>query len=238
VIYSNKCVLKGRNILKKKTSFILSGLFLVCFLFMIYAVLFIDVGVSKEVPETTIGLSTINNGFHALTGTNILWFDITDYMGISSIVLGLCFALIGLIQLIKGKSFAKVDSSLYFLGGVYVLLGIIYVAFEKIVINYRPIILPDATSPEASFPSSHTLLIFVILATAIIETKLLLKDNKVFTNVFTFLACLGIIVAVFGRLFCGAHWLTDIVSSIFLSLSIIFAFKGFVTIEIHKHDKT
>ncbi len=226
--------------MKKKTAYILGTVFLV--LTVIFACLtkFLDIaeftvkGGNNEITE--IGFSKINIYFHNLTGVHLNWYDITDKMGIIAIGFGLIFGAVGLYELINRKSLLKLDRYIYCLGGTYALLGIIYVLFEKIALNYRPIVMEGELSPEASFPSSHTLLICVILITAVIQINRLFKNTalKVILSIF------GIgfaLVAVFGRIYSGVHWFTDIVASLILTASIVFFYIGLSKENNGKHIK-
>ena len=76
------------------------------------------------------------------------------------------FGLIGLIQLIRHRSLFRVSREVIGLGVAYLLAGIVYLAFEMYVVNYRPVLEAGELFPEASFPSSHTVLAFVVFATA------------------------------------------------------------------------
>ena len=58
---------------------------------------------------TDVGFSTINLKVHNLTGVNMEWYEITNYLGYLAIAICLVFALIGLVQLIQRKSLLKVD---------------------------------------------------------------------------------------------------------------------------------
>lgn len=221
--------------MKRKNAYLFGFIFLIISVVFTVLTKFVDVGISAEVPDTQIGFSAINNGFHKLTGVNMLFYDITDIMGIIAIGVGLIFALVGLIELIKRKSLAKIDGYLYCLAGTYALLGIIYVGFEKVIINYRPIIMEGETTAEASFPSSHTLLICVIIATAIIQLNRIFADNKAIKTTVYIVGSLYILVAVLLRLLSGVHWLTDIVASIFISCSICFFYYG-LSLKKGKHS--
>ena len=212
--------------MKTKTSYILGAVFAVVSAVFTALVMTVDVGISQLVPETNIGFSCINNAFHNLTGTNMIWYKITGVMGIAALGVALLFAAYGGIVLIKRKSLFKIDRYLYALAGVYVVLGIIYAGFEKFIVNYRPIIMPDATEPEASFPSSHTLLICTIIITAAITLYRLLEGKKALQNAVIIISSAYTAVAVFGRLYCGVHWLTDIIASLLISASIIFFYYG------------
>ena len=89
---------------------------------------------------------------------------------------------------------------------------------------------------EASFPSSHTLLIFVIIATAIIEANRYFSDKKTLKTVLTVIGILYIIVSVVLRLLSGVHWLTDIIASLLISASITFFYYAVSKQEKGKHS--
>ena len=105
---------------------------------------------------TEIGFSHFNQFVHNLTGVNMLWYDITDYIGYAAIGVCALFAVVGFVQMVKRRSLIKVDKEILALGGLFVVVIGCYVFFEKYIINYRPIIMPGEDMPEASFPSSHT----------------------------------------------------------------------------------
>ncbi len=211
----------------KKNLYIFGVIFALLSVLFGVSVKFVDVSEVNAVKGTVIGFSTVNFAVHDFTGVNMFLYDLTNIMGIVSIAFGLVFALFGLIALIKGKSFLKVPFFYYPLGSVYILLGILYAVFEKVAVNYRPIIMPGNNVPEASFPSSHTLLIITIIGTALVLLNKLIKKTKlkVFVNIF---GAVYIAVAILGRLFCGAHWFTDILESILISLTIICLFAAIV----------
>ena len=136
------------------------------------------------------------------------------------------FALLGLVELIKRKSFRKVDGDLYALMGAYVLMAAVYIFFDKVyVVNLRPIIEKGALAAEPSFPSSHTLLSVVVLGTAIIEAGRL--REKTFRILLTILLSLLLVAVVALRLLSGVHWLTDIIGGILWGEVIILFFQYF-----------
>ena len=108
---------------------------------------------------TSVGLSHMNRFVFELTGVNMVWYNITDWLGLAAILAAFLFAATGLVQVIKRRRILKVDKEILALGGLYILVIGIYVLFENVIVNYRPIIMPGCSNPEASFPSSHTMLV-------------------------------------------------------------------------------
>ena len=126
------------------------------------------------------------------------------------------------------KSIKKIDKEILLLGGLYIVTIICYILFEKFIINYRPILL-DGETLEASFPSSHTMLAIVILGSAIIEIKNLIKNKKI-TIPLSILLTIIMITIVAGRLISGVHWTTDIIGGVILSSSLVMFYYSLVKI--------
>ena len=174
---------------------------------------------------TSIGLSHLNKEVHDLIGVHMFWYQVTNLLGFWAILCGAIFACVGLKQLIERKSLKQVDAKILALGGLFVLLGVIYVLFEKVVINCRPVLMEGETVPEASFPSSHTVLAFVIFGAIAMMLKDYLQDKRLASMLPT--ACpVRILVSVIGRLISGVHWFTDILGGIFLSYALLMVFSG------------
>lgn len=209
-----------------KLKFILSGIFGGLFAALIAAVKLFDV--SAIGPEkTSIGFSHINKAFHNLTGTNPIFYGISEILGYLAMLLALCFVIIGLIQLITRKNPFKVDKEIYFLGGLYASTFIFYALFEIIIINYRPVIMLGDEHVEASFPSSHTLLSCVIFgSTAMLLYKYIKKRCLRIGLQVTCYTCLA--ATVLCRLVSGVHWLTDIVGGLLLSIALLLLYWGFL----------
>ncbi len=176
---------------------------------------------------TAIGLSHINKAVHEFLGENMLWYDITDILGLVAIAVAAVFAVLGAIQLIKRKSIKKVDMKILTLGGLYAVMMLFYVLFEVVIINYRPIIMPDSTEPEAAFPSSHTMLVCVIMCSAVMVMKDYIK-NAHLRLALQIVSAVIVVVTVVGRLLSGVHWLTDVFGGVLISITLLSIFKALI----------
>ena len=182
-------------------------------------------------PEgTSVGLSHLNQFIFDRFGVNMLWYEITDWLGVAAVLTAFLFAAAGAVQLIKRRSLLKVDRAILALGGLYIIVIGLYVLFEIMVVNCRPVIMPGSTGPEASFPSSHTMLVCVIMGSAVmlidryIEAKALERALKAI--------CAGIIgVTVIGRTISGVHWFTDILGGILISAALLALFSEVINGE-------
>ena len=180
---------------------------------------------------TSIGLSHLNQFVFDLFGVNMLWYNITDWLGVAAVLTGFVFAVTGLVQLIKRRSLLKVDREILALGGLYIVVIGLYLFFENVIINYRPIIMPDNTSPEASFPSSHTMLVCVIMGSAAMLINRYII-NKPLNRILRAVCYVIIGVTVVGRLIAGVHWFTDILGGILISVTLLSLYE-----EVISHGK-
>ena len=201
---------KGMYTMQKKSKKCIITTGILFLIFMLFTVIIKTIDVQPVGPEqSTIGLASLNQ----------FVFNITDWLGIVAIVIALGFAILGLIQLIQRKSIWNVDPRILLLGAFYFIVIIIYVFFEIVIINYRPIILSQ--SLEASFPSSHTMIVICIMSTAMLQFHYYLRDKKVCLWTIDIASVLMIAVTVIGRLISGVHWFTDIVAGILLSSALV-----------------
>ena len=180
---------------------------------------------------TSIGLSHLNQFVFDLFGVHILWYNITDWLGVAAVLTGFVFAVTGLVQLIKRRSLLKVDREILSLGGLYIVVIGLYLFFENVIVNYRPIIMPDNTRPEASFPSSHTMLVCVIMGSAAMLINRYIR-NKPLNRILRAVCYVIIGVTVVGRLIAGVHWFTDILGGILISVTLLSLYE-----EVISHGK-
>ena len=207
------------TLMKHKRKILLSVISAALFGLLIVLLRFVDVQ-ETGAGGTSIGLSHLNGFFFELTGVNMLWYDITDWLGIAAILTAFVFAVAGLAQLIKRRSFLKVDKEIRCLGGLYLLVIGLYCLFEKVIINYRPVLMPGCLHPEASFPSSHTMIVCVIMGSAAMLLHRYIRQ-KALCRVLAAACCIIIAVTVVGRLIAGVHWLTDIMGGLLISAALL-----------------
>lgn len=204
------------------------------FLFLLLIILLKTVDVAAVGPMgTSVGFSSINASFQAAHTFNKTFYTISKLLGVLTIATAAFFAGVGVFQWIKRKKLLKVDLEIRVLAVLYAAIVVLYVFFEKVVINYRPMIMPDGDAPEPSFPSTHTFLVCMIMGSAIFVFNRLIKNDMLRT--IAQIACgVIIVVMIVSRLLSGVHWLTDIIGGVLLSTALVFAYAGVVT---KKHGK-
>lgn len=202
---------------ESKKSFYIPLYFIVAFIVWTILISFVDV---KEIgpQNSSVGFATLNGFFHNLTGANMSLYTITDWLGLVPISVCLGFAVLGLVQCIKRKNILKVDYSIFILGLFYIVVIAVYLLFEEIVINYRPVLINGYL--EASYPSSTTMLVMCVMPTAIMQFNNRIK-NKILRNSICLIIIAFIAFMVIGRLISGVHWLTDIIGGALLSTGLV-----------------
>ena len=221
--------MNNQNNQKQKT-ILPTIIFAALFVFVLAAGSLIDVKPAGP-DETRIGLSTINLAIEnlicptapTLSGGNLIWYYLSEVTGVIALLVAALFAALGVLELVQRKSVVKVDKEILALGALYILTMIFYALFEVIVINYRPVIMPDETAVEASFPSSHTMLAIVIFGSAVPMFYRYIRSERL--QKILHIACLILLaVTICARLLSGVHWLTDILAGSFLALALLSLF--------------
>lgn len=208
----------------KKMFGITAGLFL---LFIVFTLMVLVVDVQPIGPEESkVGFATINQSVFGCLGVNILWYEITDWLGLLAVLFALFFAVLGLVQLVKRKNLWKVDYEIILLGMFYILVAVSYLFFEIAIVNYRPVMMDN--SLEASYPSSHAMIVICIMATAMIEFRKLFADKKALRAVLNTVSAAIILITVIGRLLSGVHWFTDIIAGVLLSSALVMLYYSSV----------
>ena len=176
-----------------------------------------------------VGFAALNGFIHDVTGVHMELYIITDWLGLVPVFVAFGFAVLGLVQLIKRRSFLKVDYSILVLGGFYILVISAYILFEMLAVNYRPVLIDGYL--EASYPSSTTLLVMCVMPTSVMQLRTRIKNknirNIIFVVIYVFTAFM-----VIGRFISGVHWLTDIVGGIILSAGLVMLYYSVSSLDI------
>lgn len=196
-------------------------------LLVIFILYTISLGVIDIAPigpnESYVGYSTLNWVLHRLLGVNMILYHITDWVSLVPFFVVICFVTLGLIQWIKRGNIAKVDANILLLGAYYLLIFTVYIFFEFVVINRRPVLISGVL--EASYPSSTTMLAMCVMPSVITQAKILFKRRATIRIVAT-ISVLFEAFMVLGRLFSGVHWFTDILGGAIFSTSIFLIYNG------------
>ena len=175
--------------------------------------------------ETKTGFASFNLWFHTITGVNMILYYITDWFGLVPIFCCFAFGITGLIQLIKRKNLFKVDTDIIISGIYYIVIILLYLFFEMIPINYRPVLIDGML--ETSYPSSTTLLVLSVMPTVSFLTNRRLT-NEYFRTVINISVILFSVFMIIGRTLSGVHWLTDIIGSFFASTGVYLLYKNLI----------
>jgi len=213
--------------IRKKMLF-MGAVFLGAFVLWTVLVSYVDVRAIGQ-NASSVAFATLNGYVHNLTGVNMFLYTITDWLGLVPIGVAFGFAVLGLVQWVGRKSLFKVDRSILALGGFYIIVLAMYIFFEIVVINYRPVLIDGYL--EASYPSSTTMLVMCVMPTAMMQLHARIKSD-------VFRRCVLISIAAFtafmviGRLASGVHWLTDIIGGALVSAGLVITYAS--VSDIHK----
>ena len=200
----------------------------VCMLvsFVLWTVCICLVDVKAIGPQNSrVGFAAINGAFHALTGVHMSLYTITDWLGLVPLGVVMGFGCLGAIQWVKRRHITKVDYSILVLGGFYIVVFAVYMLFETVVINYRPVLIEGIL--EASYPSSTTMLVMCVMPTAIMQFNARIT-NKIMKCCIFCLITAFILFMVIGRLISGVHWLSDIIGGALLSAGLVLMYRSFL----------
>lgn len=188
------------------------GSFLTLFLFTIL-VKFVNVkAIGPNGSE--VGLAFLNKPF--MIKYNELFDKGSDLLLLISGIILLSLAFLGLCQYIFRGKLTKVDKGLLSIPFTILLTILFIVLFEIVIINYRPIIIDG--NLEASYPSTHTTLIFTILLITIPVFISYARNMYEKVAIFSLYLVIAILAIVF-RMLSGVHYLTDVIGGLLLAIS-------------------
>ena len=192
--------------------------------FGIWTVLLRFVDVQPIGPHgSCVGFATWNGTVHRLFGVHMDLYTLTDWLSLVPVAVVLGFGVLGLSQWIRRKRLGAVDRSILLLGGVYAAMAAVYLFFEAVVVNYRPILIEGRL--EASYPSSTTVLVLCIMLTALLQLRVRMSATvlrrMISAAVISFAAFM-----VLGRLISGVHWASDIIGGALLSAGLVMLYDA------------
>ena len=196
-----------------KSKIIVGCILLTMFLLWTAAVCTVDVQPIGP-NDSLVGFATINGYVHDLTGVNYGLYIITDWLSLIPVAMVMGFGFLGLMQWIQRKSIWKVDGSILALGIFYLIVGAVFLFFENVVINYRPVLIEGVL--EASYPSSTTMLVLCVMGSAGFQFRQRIQNPVLRWCVILAVSAFTVLM-VAGRLLSGVHWLTDIIGGGLLS---------------------
>ena len=168
--------------------------------------------------ETKVGFASLNEMIHRRIGVHMTLYAITDALSLFPLGLVVGFALLGLGQWIKRGNLMRVDRDILALGVLYAVVAALFVLFEIVVINYRPILIDGCA--EASYLSSTTLLVLCVMPTAILQLRARMRYGRAREWITWLLAVFTVFMTV-GRFLSGVHWFSDIVGGTLLSTGVV-----------------
>ena len=183
---------------------------------------------------SSVGFSTVNEYVHTLTGVHMSIYTVTDWLGLVPLGAVFAFAVLGLCQWIKRRSIFKVDVDLLFLGGFYLAVMAVYLLFETVVINYRPILIEGRL--EVSYPSSTTMLVLCVMPTVVMQCRARIR-SRLLRRCATVALCAFSCFMVVGRLISGVHWFTDIFGGLLLSAGLVVLYSAVANIRPNRADE-
>ena len=213
---------------ENQRNFCIAICMLLAFLLWTIAIQFVDVQAIGP-QESTVGLATINQFVHNLTGVHMPLYTITDWLGLVPLMFVMGFGTLGLVQWIKRKNILKVDYSILVLGGFYIVVMAAYVLFEVFIVNYRPVLIDGIL--EASYPSSTTMLVMCVMPTAIMQLNTRIKSD-VLKRCVSSAITIFVVFMVIGRLVSGVHWFSDIVGGALLSAGLVLMYRAIINLKV------
>ena len=187
--------------------------------FILFTALCKTVDLQAIGPESSVvGFASINGFFRDLIGTHTFFYVLSEFGGILAIFTALLFAGIGGYQLYQNKDIRKVDKNILLMGCMYVLILVLYILFDKIPVNYRPVIMDEGLEP--SYPSTHTLLAGGIFGCALVELRYFPRIRQDIKLKIRLGLIIAMVLTILFRWLSGVHWFTDILGGIRLSFAV------------------
>lgn len=206
---------------KEKKDMLVTGTLLLAS--MLFTMLVCTMDVAAIGPKgSQIGLSALNQFVFQHIGVNSLWDKAGDVIMAAALLVAATMAIRGFLQLFRRKHILKVDTGILMAGGIYVVCVLCYFIFEKASLNYRPVLVAGVL--EASYPSSHVMIVTLIMTTTCLYLRTSCKNTKLLQNI-----CIAVVVLIIiTRILSGMHWFTDIIAGLLFASTLTMVYVSVV----------
>lgn len=201
--------------------------FLMGFVLWTAAVMWIDVQPIGP-GGSEIGLAALNQSFRSLTDVHMDVYLATDWLSLIPLAVILFFGILGLIQWIRRKDIRKVDYSILVLGGFYAAVMAVYLLFEELAVNFRPVLIEGVL--ESSYPSSTTVLVICVMQSAKLQLISRTEDHLIRKWMVQAIQ-LFTMAMVAARAISGVHWISDIIGGILLGIGLVMLYESAISIK-------
>ena len=173
---------------------------------------------------SAVGFAGLNGAVRDLVGVRMTLYTLTDWLGLVPIAVVFGFGVLGLFQWIRRKRLLAVDRSILALGIFYLAVAAVFVLFEVVALNYRPVLIEGRL--EASYPSSTTMLAACVMPTALMQWHSRISHTVLRRCVLAAGAALTAFLVV-GRVLSGVHWITDVIGGGLISAGLVLLYAYF-----------
>ena len=172
---------------------------------------------------SSVGCAALNGFVHDLFGVHLSLYTLTDWLGLVPIAAVIGFAVLGLAQWIRRRSLWRVDRSILLLAIFYLIVMAVYMFFEVVVVNVRPVLI-DGLS-EASYPSSTTMLVLCVMPACAMQLRIRIRAGLQRRCILAMIYLFTVFM-VTARLISGVHWVTDIIGGILISAGLVSGYRA------------
>ena len=172
-----------------------------------------------------IGWASINIWWRDLIGVHFSWHIISHFIALISLLVLTGILIWQVITVFHRRKLSALTRNWWVFDITLLALGLSYLLFQIVAINYRPIQVDGAI--EISYPSSHSLLITTTWLLIIFRLRREIQ-SQTWRRILIIVGWTLMLTGVIARLLCGYHWFTDIVGGVLLGTVFAAWYQAFV----------